>query len=147
MRWRRLMYATAMVGLAIACSEGTGPGKSCGADVGSVTATVSVTGTVVFDWNPRCKVALLLVEQDASDRWAISVPGFDPSTEADNIISPPITYGQAPAGTEEDPPAQPLVAGQTYELVLWKILPAGGSTQCQQTFQNACLLAVKEFTR
>jgi hypothetical protein len=69
------------------------------------------------------------------------------STEAANIILPPVTYGQVPTGTEELEPAATLVAGQTYELILWKIIPSGANVVCQSRNQNACMLTVKAFVR
>jgi hypothetical protein len=65
-----------------------------------------------------------------------------------NIIVPPVTYGEAPAGTVEDFPAEPLVSGVTYELVLWRILPEGNAgTGCMMVIDSACLTAVEEFVR
>lgn len=103
------------------------------------------------------------MEEEASDRWLINTPEsswYTPS--AANAILPPVTYGEAPAGLEEGFPADPLVAGQTYELVLWRAPPeAGDGAGCIMTFEHSepvspgepaqepqifCLLAVHEFT-
>jgi hypothetical protein len=103
---------------------------------------------VVFDWAPDCAVAFLLIEEEASDRWGIIAPGLsNSSTESANIISPSVTYGVVPPGTDEITPPEPLIAGRTYELLLWKIVPAGSTALCQARFENACLLTIKEFVR
>ena len=148
MTHRRCSFALALGAfVSLACSDGTGPGD-CKANTGSVNVTVTSGATVTFEWQPRCAVALVLVEQDASDQWAISAPGFDETaTTAANVILPPITYGQTPAGAEEFQPPETLVAGTTYEVVLWKMVDPGTNPPCQERFENACLIAVKSFQR
>jgi hypothetical protein len=150
----------------IACSDTTAPlVEECDPETVSVAPTVTVGASVVFDWNPACGVALLLVEEGASDRWVINTPESTWYTPSEaNAILPPVTYGEAPAGLEEDFPAEPLVAGQTYELVLWRALPpeAGDGAGCITTLvhsepalpgepapptQTFCLLTVHAFTR
>jgi hypothetical protein len=150
----RLFAAFATCGLttvtALGCSgDGTAPqDTNCSATTASVTATVTLGASVVFDWTPRCAVALLLVEQDASDQWGVAAPGISSSSdESANIILPPVTYGQVPQGAEEISSPTALVSGTQYDLVLWKTVPAGSSVQCQQRNGNACLLSVKVFTR
>jgi hypothetical protein len=136
---------------AMGCSGETTAAQdpNCSATTASVTATVTTGTSVVFDWTPRCAVALLLVEKDATDQWFIEAPGLSSnSDESANIILPPVTYGQAPQGAEQGPdPAAVLVSGTEYELILWKTVPAGSALQCQQRNGNACLLTVKAFTR
>jgi hypothetical protein len=107
------------------------------------------TGTSVkFDWTPRCAVAMILIEEDASDRWS-AAPPEDSWTSADaaNKILPPVTYGQTPAGAETGEPPATLVAGRTYELILWRALPGGSTAQCQLRLENMCLLTVTAFVR
>lgn len=148
MNHRRYTFALAFGAIvSLACSEGTGPGD-CNANTGTVNVTVTTGATITFNWQPACAVALLLVEQESSDQWAITAPGFDEAaTPAANVILPPVTYGQAPAGTEEFQPPETLIAGTTYELVLWRIVQPGTSPACQERFENACLIAVKTFQR
>lgn len=120
----------------------------CTAGTGSVTAMVTVGTSVKFDWTPRCAVAMVLIEEDASDRWSVAtLEDSWTSADAGNKILPPVTYGQTPAGTEIGEPPATLVAGRTYELILWRVLPSGSSAQCQQRFENMCLLVVSQFTR
>jgi len=140
-----------VVGLTVvACGENSTASdpEPCTAETGSVTATVSIGQAVIFDWEPRCAVALLLVEDDGSDVWAINT---DDSTwddpEQANRISPPVTYGIAPPAIPESYGPLALVDGTTYELVLWRILPEGSTVQCQRRLENACLLAVHAFAR
>jgi hypothetical protein len=89
-----------------------GPSSDC---EGTVSIDVSAGGDVTIDWAPDCGICLLLVEPVASgsDMWSIYV-------EEANDIVPSITYGVAPAGAIEDMPAIPLVAGQRYEVILWR---------------------------
>lgn len=137
------------IGVAGCSGDGTGPKNAgCPSETSSVQAIVTTGASVVFDWNPKCGVALLLVELDGSDQWGIATPNLEGNvTESDNIIHPPVTYGIVPAGAQEGPSPAALVAGQSYTLVLWKVVPAGSTIQCQQRFENACLLAVHAFQR
>jgi hypothetical protein len=90
----------------------------CGPDVAHVDVAVMTTSSdVVFDWSPRCRVAILLVEEGAHDMWAVG-------DEDANLIEPPVTYGSAPAGLEAYGP-EALVDGTEYDLVLWITDPSG----------------------
>jgi hypothetical protein len=132
------------------CSkDATGPAADpCTAEIGSVTATVTAGTSVKFDWTPRCAVAMVLVEEDASDQWIVATPEDSwTSAEAANKILPPLTYGETPAGTDVGEPPATLVAGREYDLILWRVLPSGSTAQCQQRFENMCLLTVTAFTR
>jgi hypothetical protein len=130
-----------------ACTESTGPSE-CAATTGTVSVTVTKTASsVVFDWTPRCAVALVLVEQDGSDQWALESPDLnDTPTTASNIITPSVTYGETRAGAVSST-AEPLVTGQLYDVVLWRMIAPGTNAPCLDRFENACLLAVHEFTR
>jgi hypothetical protein len=139
------LCATALI-LSLACSDSPTQPAAC-ATAGSVNVTVTTGATLSFDWSPRCAVALVLVEADASDQWSLSVPDLDETaTESSNLITPPVLYGESRAGLESSE-ATPLVAGLTYEVILWKFVAPNSTVQCQERFGNACLLAVKEFTR
>lgn len=89
-----------------------GPSSDC---EGTVSVGVTAGSEVAIDWNPECSICLLLVEPvgSGSDMWVIYVDNA-------NNISPPVTYGVAPVGCTEDAPAVPLVAGQGYEVFLWR---------------------------
>lgn len=142
-----LAAATALL---TACSDDavTPSADECEPETSTVTPIVTTGEVVTFEWDPSCGVALLLVEEGASDQWGINTPedSWETASEA-NLILPPVTYGLAPEGVEEDFPAEELVAGRTYELVLWRILPEGTTGDCIMMLENACLLAVHEFTR
>jgi hypothetical protein len=128
--------------VALSCSDNTGPkADSCLTGTAPIDVVAAISpAAVVFDWHPRCPMALLLVEQDGSDQWGIADPSFSA-----NAVVPPITYGQLPSGLEQDPPPEPLIPGQTYELILWRIIPAG--TTCSHQVNDACLIAVQPFVR
>jgi hypothetical protein len=140
----------------VACSgDSAGPtGAECPVGTASVTATVTQGAGPVFSWTPACAVAFLIVEEDASDMWWIS-PFADEEAlisatpEAANRIAPPVTYGQVPAGMAHSDETLPLVSGRSYDVALWRMLPAGSQSlaQCQTTFENLCLLTVLTFTR
>ena len=152
-KWRATLgitLATAMV--VAACSDDpTSPNDdsaslSCDADTGTVDVTVGASG--VFDWSPACAVALLLVEDEASDMWGVST---DDATwnipDQANLITPPLSYGAPQTGASQFQEPLPLLSGVTYELILWRVLPDGSAAQCQQRFENLCLLAVHPFVR
>lgn len=137
------------VSIVAACSDDTTSPEvdECEPETAAVSPTITVAESVVFDWEPACGVALLLVEEGASDRWAINTDEQSWETpEQANQIFPPVTYGLAPAGVQELP-AEELVVGRVYELVLWRVLPDGETEDCIATLENACLIAVHEFTR
>jgi hypothetical protein len=138
-------------------SDATGPDDSaCTPATAAVQATVTTGSVVTLDWSPACAVALLLIEDDSGgDMWYVTSPDIESdSPDLANRITPRVTYGQVPTGmdgpTDINGPVQafPLVAGRTYKLVLWRLLPAGSSTSsCQSSLENACLVAVKTFVR
>lgn len=147
---RRVTRLVFILAGAFACSgDSTGPEDTpCEAETSSVEATVSVEGSVVFDWTPSCAVALLLVEDGSSDMWFMSTPEDQwTSPEAGNRITPPVTYGQRPPGEWEWYGPEPLVEGRTYELILWRILPSGSTAECQSRFEDICLLTIETFVR
>lgn len=134
--------------LAAACTDSATAPEQC-TPTSSLTPTARQTSSVVFDWTPKCPVAMVLVElRGGADQWVVAAPFFsEASTEVANILAPPITYGVTPAGAEVLTPAASLVAGQTYTVILWRVVPANAQVQCEIRVQNACLIAFKEFTR
>jgi len=142
MRTLQRFFATAIVVAIPGCAEkSTGP-EACLPSTNFVFATVNVGTTVTFDWTPGCAVFLLRVESDVSDEWGIGGQEFA------NVIAPPITYGQTPpSGALEGPSPRALVSGQTYTLVLWRVLPEGSTIQCQERIERMCLVAEKAFQR
>jgi hypothetical protein len=93
-------------------------------------------------------MAIVLVEDDASDMWGVGTAEsqWNSPTTA-NVIAPPVTYGVAPSRTETFESARPLASGRTYEVILWRILPASSTAQCQQRVEAMCLMAVHAFVR
>ena len=86
-----------------------GPAPDCS---GIVQVTVGSGTTPVIDWEPDCPVEFLLVEQaGGSDVWAVEAEGAI-------HVEPPIIYGQTPDGLFVSE-AEPLVPGQTYEVLLF----------------------------
>ena len=135
--------------LLYACDDsGSGPDPvQCEAHTSSVIASVAVGAKVVFDWEPACKVAAILVEQDGSDVFWIAAPQFGETlTQSMNVIEPPYTYGVVLPGMESRWEGD-LVAGETYDLVLWRILPEGSTASCLGRMDDGCLVAVRSFTR
>ncbi|HMA23180.1 MAG: hypothetical protein ACM37U_08170 [Gemmatimonas sp.] len=138
---------------AISCSgDSTGPQvASCTEQTASVNVMISVGSSIAFDWTPACQVALLVVENDqGSDRWWIAT--FDPDADIDptieaNRIAPRVTFGQMPATATHSYGPEDLIAGTTYTVALWRILPKDSPVHCQQSAGSACLIAVKTFTR
>lgn len=130
------------------CSDSAAPLRAACTTPETVTITTTKTGNgLVIDWTPTCSVALVLVEDDGSDMWYAWAPNLDEnSTEASNIINPAVTYGQLPPGTEGSDETLPLVAGQTYDIILWRVVPEGAPATCIQRFSNVCLIGQKQFT-
>ncbi|HTI65419.1 MAG TPA: hypothetical protein VL524_17980 [Gemmatimonadaceae bacterium] len=152
-RWLAAASALAIAVAVTSCSgDATGPSaKDCTESTTSVNATISVGDSVVFDWTPKCAIALLVVETAVGhDQWWVA--GFNPdtvdipSTDA-NRISPRVTYGHVPATSTDSFGPESLVAGTTYVVALWRVLPNGSTLQCQQNHGTACLVAVASFTR
>ena len=134
----------------VACSGGDSMEPevtACSAETGSVTATVNVTGAPVFAWDPACAVSGLLVEHAGSgaggDVWFIAS-----SPTETNLISPPVTYGTTslPAGVATSYGPDPLVAGTSYLLILFRVVDPAITT-CPDLFGNTCRLVVHQFTR
>ena len=154
---KRLSFAVAsalaVVVAVTSCSgDAAGPtDKDCAETTTSVNATISVGDSVVVDWAPKCAIALLVVETTVGhDQWWIA--GFNPDTvdnptTAANRIVPRITYGHVPTTATDSFGPEPLVAGTTYVVALWRVLPSGSTLQCQQNHGAACLVAVTSFTR
>jgi hypothetical protein len=90
---------------------------------------------------------MLLIEEGGSDQWLITTDDstWDDAARANRIV-PPVTYGAVPASATQSGPAETLVRGVVYEVILWRILPTGSTAACQQQHENMCLLAVHEFT-
>jgi len=137
--------------LALACTDATGPesqGPPCRDDTGNVTVTVADGPTPTFSWSPACAMAIVLVEEDASDMWGAS---SDEALWSDaaraNVITPPVTYGARPAGTTVFQSPLSLLSGHAYELVLWRSLPPGSPATCQARYGALCLMAVHPFSR
>ena len=150
---RRILGVILLAAASASCSsDGTAPsGASCTDATTSVDATIAVGASVTFDWTPACPVALVLVETESSghDVWWIATFDADsditPATE--NRIVPRITFGQVPSTAAHFSGPEPMVAGTTYTLVLWRNVPTGSTLHCRETFGTACLVAVKTFTR
>lgn len=146
-------YALAVVLTVSSCSsDATAPAaKDCADTTTSVNATISVHDSVTFDWTPRCSLALLVVEETMGhDHWWIA--GFNPDTVDNptvsaNRIAPRVTFGRVPATITDSFGPEPLVAGTTYIVGLWRVLPSGSTLQCQQKHGDACLVAVASFVR
>lgn len=155
-RIQTIVVAILLMAVAASCaSDSTAPqAETCSTDTTtSVEPTISVGSSVVFDWKPECAVALLIVEtagESGHDIWWIST--FDPDSTAPstvdaNRIASHVTFGQVPSTATDSYGPEPLVAGQTYRFALWRIVPQSSSPRCLQSYQTACLLAVKTFTR
>ena len=121
---------------------------ACTPATGTVTATVGSGTSPQFDWDPACAVALVLVEGSGGDTWIIGTDDATWSTpEQANLIEPPVTYGAAslPVGVQTEYGPDPLVAGTTYDLILFSVVDA--SSTCPDLLgTNVCRLTIHEFT-
>lgn len=115
-----------------ACSsDPTSPDASLPECTGPVEVSVSSGTSPTFDWTPRCSLFLVLVEQGASDRWAVMSLGT-------NAITPPVHYGVQPPFASQSDPTIPLEAGQTYDVVLGRWTGPGPD--------DGAVIANQEFT-
>ena len=148
---RNTGLVAAALALGAACSDSAGPSDNvCKDETTSVEATVATGNSVSFNWAPACEVALVLIEADGSDKWLISTFDEQFRTVGDaNKIKPPVTYGVAPSGIAGLQTMQPeqLIAGQRYELILWRRIPANSVASCAVHFDDYCMIALKSFTR
>ena len=146
---RRLpaLFAPLLVVAALGCNDSTAPETTSCATTRTVDITTTKTATgMVINWSPGCSAAMVLVEEGGSDMWYAIAPDLDEnSTEASNIIKPSVTYGQVPAGAEGSPETQTLVAGRTYEIVIWRVVAPGATATCHERFGNACLIGLEQF--
>lgn len=154
---RRLSFAVAsalavVLGVSSCSSDATAPAAAdCADNTTSVNAHTTVGDSIVFDWTPKCAVALLVVEETMGhDHWWIA--GFNPDsvdnpTTSANRIAPRVTFGRVPAKITDSFGPEPLLAGTTYLVALWRVLPSGSTLECQQKHGDACLVAVTSFLR
>lgn len=122
--------------------------RPCTDDTGTVAVTVTSGQAPTFAWDPSCSLAMLLVEEDASDMWGVATDegGWGDPARA-NLIVPPVTYGVVPAGSSAFQDPLPLAAGTTYDLILWRVLPATSTAACVQRLENLCLMAAHAFVQ
>ena len=117
---RRALALLALVTVGGGCGGdgGTGPDDipQCMRSVESVSVSSGTTPT--FSWQPRCRMAALIVHRadETETTWFIS-SGW--------AIAPGIRYGSPPAGAEVLVAAKPLVPGVEYVVAIMP--PAGGS--------------------
>ena len=144
MKSARSFLVALLVVAVLGCNgDVTGLAAECTDDTGTVDVTVSDAAVPVLSWDPACSVAMLLIEEDASDMWGLMSDSEDAAQA--NQISPPVTYGTVPAGVEAFGPSADLIRGVTYEVILWRVLPAGSTATCIQRNGDGCLMAVHEF--
>ena len=107
----RTLRVYAFVGLAVACSDTTGP-PACS---GSVTVAVGPGTVPAIRWTPVCALSDVFVQSPA--------PGSGPTwrvtmLDASNRILPPITYGDTLPGALNAYSGLPLIAGAIYTAVV-----------------------------
>lgn len=130
-------------GVAACGDDGKGPDPdpdpmaiACTDDTETVTVTVGAGLQPIFNWDPACAVALLLVEAGGGDVWLISTDEatWDNPAQA-NLIAPPITYGVAPTSVPELQAPDPLASGVSYEVILWRALASGSTVSAIHEFR------------
>lgn len=82
-------------------------------DSSKVTISVSSGMAPTFSWTPDVPIGRLVVEQGEKELWGTETEGTD-------TYHSPIRYGVHPPDALEDVPADPLVAGQTYTVALYR---------------------------
>ena len=79
----------------------------------AVTIAVSGGMAPTFSWTPDSTIGRLVVEQGDRELWGTE-------TEGTNTYRSPIRYGVHPPEALEDVPADPLVAGETYTVSVYR---------------------------
>jgi hypothetical protein len=111
-----LSWLTALaLSLTSACTDdSTGPAlvPEC---TGPLSISVATSPEVSFSWSPDCRLTGWNIEPVGlgNDMWLVL-------WEGGNEITPPVTYGVVPAGAREIHPAEVLVSGTEYNLILFK---------------------------
>ncbi|MCL4703507.1 carbohydrate binding family 9 domain-containing protein [bacterium] len=82
-------------------------------DSNTVTISISSGMAPTFSWAPDIPIGRLVVEQGEKELWGTETEGTD-------TYRSPIRYGVHPPDALEDVPADPLVAGETYTVSLFR---------------------------
>jgi hypothetical protein len=80
---------------------------------GGIKISVSSGMAPTFSWTPDSAIGRLVVEEDGKEVWGSE-------TEGTNTYRSPIRYGVHPPDAIEPEDANPLVAGQTYKISLFR---------------------------
>ena len=108
-----LSLATLSIG---ACVDGTASSTRTGTCAATFVASASAGTTPTFTWTPAvCNVSTVVVTTSGGTsaiQWSVGA--------ATNVIASGVKYGVVPPGAEESAPATPLVAGTTYQLLLYR---------------------------
>lgn len=80
---------------------------------GGITVSVTSGTTPTFSWTPDSAIGRLIVEEGDEELWGTETDGA-------NLYQSPIRYGVHPPGASEDEPANPLIAGHTYRVSLFR---------------------------
>src|SRR5574341_114528 len=80
---------------------------------GGIKVSVSGGMAPTFSWTPDSAIGRLVVEEGDMELWSTE-------TEGTNTYRSPIRYGVHPPDAIEPEPANPLVAGQTYKVSLFR---------------------------
>ena len=112
-----LLFSAPVVALSVlSCGDNnTGPAQPLQECTGSVTISVTAGTTPTFSWTPNCTVGGLLVEEGATDRWGAWAGG-------PNVLRSPIGYGVTPPGGLDEGPADALILGHTYTVILTRVI-------------------------
>jgi hypothetical protein len=116
----RIPLAVVLLAVQLSCggdsSTNADPNAIC---TDAVNVTVSAGASPVISWSPSCKVVFLTVEdfQNGDTQWAVS---------AQTGFSSPVTYGVVPPGATQSAPANALVSGTNYNVMLFKNLSIAG---------------------
>ena len=129
-RWLSVT-ATCLIACAlVSCSADRSLGPRITPCDGPLTITVTGGTTPTFDWTPSCGVNRLMVLPSNPPPGLIT-QGWTVSS-AMGLFKAPISYGVLPNGADPGDAASPLVAGTTYQVIIYRaayeaIIASGGS--------------------
>lgn len=108
-----MLLATALA----SCSDATEPDAPLDCEPSqAVDVTVQLARRPAFTWTPGCGMASLSVTGPTGSGWEL----YSGAEAAQNPIGSGVRYGDAPTGTLEPSPAQPLQTGSEYTVAVYR---------------------------
>lgn len=112
---RRALSAALTILLLASCGAGPTEPEMCPDEI-TAQVVIEPDAAPEFRWSPDCPLGMVRVSTPDHGRILWSVSTRQPG------IGSGVRYGVTPAGASTSGPAEPLVAGETYLLVLGTVI-------------------------